>query len=229
MKKMTGMADYIKESSERTQKEQKEFKLFGDISVFIKDPLPEDIDVRNVLAKLESLIPRYFASGLDMIIVGANSEFEEREINAMYRDGAIYVTNFQMTEADLLDDIVHELAHVVEENNGEFLYSDELIFKEFIGKRKRLLDILAQEGYSVDEQNFMNAEYNREFDDFLYQEVGYPTLTALTMGLFASPYGATSLREYFANGFEEYFLGDRNYLKKISPFLYSKLDKAEDL
>tara|TARA_R110002153_G_scaffold6483_6_gene29580 strand:+ start:5374 stop:6054 length:681 start_codon:yes stop_codon:yes gene_type:complete len=226
---MKGMADYIKESSEKAQKKQKEFKLFGDISVFIKDPLPEDIDIRSVLAKLESLIPRYFASGLDMIIIGANSEFEERDINAMYRDGAIYVTNFQITEGDLLDDIIHELAHAVEENNGEFLYSDELIFKEFMGKRKRLLDILTQEGYSVDMENSMNAEYNREFDEFLYQEVGYPTLTSLTMGLFASPYGATSLREYFANGFEEYFLGDRNYLKKISPFLYSKLDKAEDL
>ena len=226
---MKGMADYIKESSEKTQKGQKELTVFGDVNVFIKDPLPEDIDVRNVLTKLETLIPKYFASGLDLIIIGQNGEFEKRDINAMYQDGAIYVTNLQMTEEDLLDDIVHEVAHAVEENNAEFLYSDELIFKEFMGKRKRLLDILTQEGYSVDEQNFMNAEYDREFDEFLYQEVGYPTLTALTMGLFASPYGATSLREYFANGFEEYFLGDRNYLKKISPFLYSKLDKAEDL
>lgn len=226
---MKGMADYIKESSEKTQKGQKELTVFGDVNVFIKDPLPEDIDVRNVLTKLETLIPKYFASGLDLIIIGHNGEFEERDINAMYQDGAIYVTNLQMTEEDLLDDIVHELAHAVEENNGEFLYSDELIFKEFMGKRKRLLDILTQEGYSVDDEKFSNAEYDREFDEFLYQEVGYPTLTALTMGLFASPYGATSLREYFANGFEEYFLGDRNYLKKISPFLYSKLDKAEDL
>ncbi len=226
---MKGMADYIKESSEKTQKGQKELTVFGDVNVFIKDPLPEDIDVRNVLTKLETLIPKYFASGLDLIIIGHNGEFEERDINAMYQDGAIYVTNLQMTEEDLLDDIVHELAHAVEENNGEFLYSDELIFKEFMGKRKRLLDILTQEGYSVDDEKFSNAEYDREFDEFLYQEVGYPTLTALTMGLFASPYGATSLREYFANGFEEFFLGDRNYLKKISPFLYSKLDKAEDL
>jgi hypothetical protein len=229
MKKMKGMADYIKESSEKVQKEQKEFTLFGSVGVFIKDPLPEEVDVRNVLAKLESLIPKYFASGLDLIIIGKNGEFEERDINAMYQDGAIYVTNNQMTEEDLLDDIVHELAHAVEENNGEFLYSDELIFEEFLGKRKRLLDILAQEGYNVDSQKFMNAEYDREFDEFLYQEVGYPALTALTMGLFVSPYGTTSLHEYFANGFEEYFLGDRNYLKKISPFLYSKLDKAEDL
>ena len=137
---MKGMADYIKESSEKTQKGQKELTVFGDVNVFIKDPLPEDIDVRNVLTKLETLIPKYFASGLDLIIIGQNGEFEERDINAMYQDGAIYVTNLQMTEEDLLDDIVHELAHAVEENNGEFLYSDELIFKEFMGKRKRLLE-----------------------------------------------------------------------------------------
>jgi hypothetical protein len=46
------------------------------------------------------------------------------------------------------------------------------------------------------------------------------------MGLFLSPYGATSLREYFSNAFEGYFLNDeKEYVKKISPAVYNKLDK----
>jgi hypothetical protein len=43
------------------------------------------------------------------------------------------------------------------------------------------------------------------------------------MGLFVSPYGATSLQEYFANGFEKYYLGESKAVKDISPVLYNVL------
>jgi hypothetical protein len=45
------------------------------------------------------------------------------------------------------------------------------------------------------------------------------------MGLFYSPYASTSLREYFANGFEAYFLGQREYLPKIGQHLFIKLEE----
>ena len=67
------------------------------------------------------------------------------------------------------------------------------------------------------------------FDEFLYKTVGYETLVNITMGLFISPYAATSLKEYFANGFEAYFIGDRSYLKKISPYIYDKIEQLESL
>ena len=70
----------------------------------------------------------------------------------------------------------------------------------------------------------MNIEYSREFDEFLYKEVGYDKLTFFTMGLFASPYGATSYREYFANSFEHYFLNEPQYVKIVSPAVYDKID-----
>ena len=66
--------------------------------------------------------------------------------------------------------------------------------------------------------------YLIKFDEFLSDEVGYPTLLSITMGLFVSPYGATSLSEYFANGFEFYFLKDPGYVSKISPKLYEKIE-----
>jgi Mlc titration factor MtfA (ptsG expression regulator) len=43
------------------------------------------------------------------------------------------------------------------------------------------------------------------------------------MGLFCSPYGATSIQEYFANGFEKYFTESPQYVKKISPVMYQKV------
>ena len=65
--------------------------------------------------------------------------------------------------------------------------------------------------------------FAENFDEFLYKEVGYDLLNRLVTGLFASPYAATSLREYFANGFEYFFCKDSQYLQKISPKLYSKI------
>ncbi len=61
-------------------------------------------------------------------------------------------------------------------------------------------------------------------DYYLDNIVGYPTLQTLAMVLFYSPYAITSINEYFANGFENYFVRDRLYLKDISPTLYKKIN-----
>ena len=76
---------------------------------------------------------------------------------------------------------------------------------------------------------FQNSDYNEEFDEYLYTQIGYPALGAFVNGLFYSPYAATSLREYFARGFEEYYIGDRKYLTKISPMVYNKVKYLDDL
>jgi hypothetical protein len=123
----------------------------------------------------------------------------------------------------MIDDIVHEIAHAVEESKIEEVYFDGVIEREFLGKRERLCSLLISEGYDLSSTFCLNTEYSEKFDKFLYQTVGYETLASITMGLFYSPYAATSLREYFANGFEHYFIGDRQYLKDVSPVLYNKV------
>ena len=44
------------------------------------------------------------------------------------------------------------------------------------------------------------------------------------MGLFISPYSATSLREYFAKSFQRYFMGDMEQIQKISPAVFEKIE-----
>ena len=68
-----------------------------------------------------------------------------------------------------------------------------------------LYQLLEIDGHDVSQVNFLNPEYSLDFDEFLYKEIGYANLATTTMGLFYSPYGATSLREYFATGFEAYY------------------------
>jgi len=214
------VSNYIKESL----KTSLEKLLFNKIAVFIKDPLPEDVDIDYVISSVEKKVPEHLVYGIDLVYVGQFEEFEERQTNAAYKDGALYITNEQSDEDDMIDDIVHEMAHACEESYYSLIYSDGSIQNEFAGKRKRLFEILKAEEYKVDIEDFLNIDYSKEFDEFLYRDVGYEKLTFFTMGLFVSPYGATSCREYFANGFEHYFLTDPHYVKVVSPAVHDKID-----
>jgi hypothetical protein len=48
-------------------------------------------------------------------------------------------------------------------------------------------------------------------------------------GLFPSPYAATSVREYFARGFEEYTMSNKKELKQSCPVLYNKIEALHAL
>ena len=223
------MSQYIRTSSLKVLSERLHYEFFNNIQVYVKDRLPENFDLNYVLTKIENTIPLHFVYNVDSIIVGQFDEFDEKEVNASYKDGSLYITNTQDNENDMIDDIVHEIAHAVEEMAYNEIYDDERIMNEFIGKRKRLYSICKQENIGVNADDFMNIDFSENFDDLLYKEIGYPLLTNLSMGLFLSPYGITSLREYFATGFEEYYLGGRGYLKTISPQLYEKIDNLANL
>tara|TARA_R110002074_G_scaffold363826_1_gene537175 strand:+ start:412 stop:1128 length:717 start_codon:yes stop_codon:yes gene_type:complete len=217
----------IKESSERAQKKQKEYLLYDDIMVLIVNTMPEDIDIKYCLKKIRETIPFHFVYGLDSIFVGHFPEFDEKQINAFYKDGAIYVTNNQVNDDDFIDDIVHEMAHLVEKTYGAEIYGDQKVVREFLGKRQKLFYLLKGEGLKVDPKYFMHPDYSYEFDMFLFKNVGYPLLTQLTVGLFVSPYGVTSLAEYFAESFEFYFLKDRDLVKNTTPECFKKIKELE--
>ena len=157
-------------------------------------------------------------------IVGYNPIFDKRKVNALYYNGIIYLSNDQDDLNDMLDDIVHEYSHALEEVYGNQIYSDGAIKDEFSSKRFQLERILKSNDFQTYEFDFSNDSYNKELDNFLLNVVGYERFEKLTnYGLFVNPYAAVSLREYFATGFEEYILGDHQELKNISPNLYNKL------
>jgi hypothetical protein len=219
------MISYVKNSTERMLAEQKNFSIFDDTtSVVVKDKLTNDLSIRKVLNKLQKLIPQKLVKDLDAIYVGQFEELQKREIESYFLDGIILITNDQVNEEKMLSSLIHEIAHSVEKNFTDSLYFDGKLKQEFIGKRKKLYSLLADQAkYKVGIEDFLNIDYNKEFDEFLYKTVGYDKLNRLCTGLFMSPYAATSLREYFANGLENYLVGDSDYLQKISPKLYLKL------
>tara|TARA_R100000808_G_C2144409_1_gene152200 strand:- start:49 stop:708 length:660 start_codon:yes stop_codon:yes gene_type:complete len=205
---------------------QSDFYTPSGIHVFFKDSVEnKNIDIEEVIAKIESQLPSHILSEIEMIIFGWFDEFEERSINAFYDSGAIYVSNVQDDSLDLYDDLVHEISHSLEQPHGYFLYGDKKIEEEFLRKRKYVHDILWNIGYKIPLSVFMDPEYNEELDLFLYEKVGYGKLSTIVAGIFITPYAVTSLREYYATGFTEFYLhpNEHGFLKKISPELYKKL------
>ena len=218
------LKNYIQNKQKRLLEQQTDFYTQTGLHVFFKDPL-ENIDVEKLVNQVENIIPLHLLSEVEMIIIGWFDEFEERSLNAFYDGGTLYISNVQDSYSGMSDDIIHEISHSLEEPYGYFLYGDKKVEEEFLRKRKYLYDILWKMGFKVPESFFMNPEYDEEFDMFLYEKVGYDKLTNIISGIFVNPYSATSLAEYFATGFTEFYIrpDEHTYLQKVSPELYKKL------
>jgi len=173
---------------------------------------------------LRTNLPADCYKGINNVYIGQFDKLKKRDLTALHYNNNLYIDNHVESEKDLLDDLVHEFAHGFEEVNSEALYEDGKIINEFLGKRNRLHDLLSQE--DVPELNyfdFLNLDFDKKFDEFLYKKVGYKLIRNVAPTLFIRPYAATSLREYFATGFESFYLTGGEELKKISPILHEKI------
>jgi len=203
-------------------REKKELMFYRRIPVMIQDR--PNYDIESIINTVQKMIPYQMASGLDYILISNSNYMNDREVDSIYKDGIIYMSPKMDDDEDAMLSIVHEIAHLVEEEHPE-IYQDQTIETEFLGKRRKLQQILLSHGISTHKHDFEKSEYCENFDDFLYLQVGYPVLRTLASGLFLSPYAATSVREYFADAFEEYFIRSPKYVKLISPSVYYKIEE----
>lgn len=201
-----------------------EFTLAG-LLVVIKDPLPKTINVKECLSIILERMPRNLFSNIKKIMIGQFDFLEKRSVQAVYRNGIIYITNEHEDNYDFMSDIIHEIAHAFEERNSKQIYSDGTLKQEFLLKREALYKKIISEGSIpiISKNYFLKCEYDLFFDNYLYNIIGYKKLTYLTSDIFVSPYAATSLREYFANAFENFFINDMVLVHKYAPTVYKKL------
>jgi len=225
------MKDYITSGAAASNKALKELKIYNKPVQALK-PFENKINFVSVIKQVERLVPEHLMNNIDAFYVGNFKEFakKNREFNAMYKDGAIYISPDQDNEEDLLDDIIHEIAHSLENEYRDLIYGDNTLESEFLGKRKTLHYLVDKP--MLDMVYYNNPDYNVTFDKHLYKDIGYDKLRLISAELFYSPYAITSLREYWANGFENYLLGDKLALRDLSPVLFNKvteiLENSED-
>jgi hypothetical protein len=218
------LQDYIQRQMNLFEEKQNFYTPDG-IKVFVQEPFVSDVDLDKIISEYEAKIPQHLRDEVEMIIVGHFDEFEERQITAFYESGTIYLSNTQTDEETILEDIIHETSHSIESPYGYEIYGDEQMKREFLRKRRHLHQTLWDAGHKVSSSEFENTEYDQEFDEFLHQDIGYNKLSGVLQGVVINPYSVTSLSEYYATGFVEFFQhpDGHNYLSQISPVLYSKL------
>ena len=211
---------WINESMKRSRKLKDQYSMRG-TQIYVNDQPPEHINLEFVFDYIAARVPKRLLDSVDVIYVGDFPEFEERDINAFYDNGAIFITNDQEDDQDMIDDIVHEIAHAVEERYNDFIYSDSSIEREFMAKRETLFNLCQSYDLHPPKSMLVNSDFDQIIDDYLYLEVGYDVINDLVNGLFISAYAATSLSEYYARTFEEWVFGHRDQVRKLSPALYN--------
>lgn len=193
------------------------------INVFVRQKPIGNINLNLILKTIKQL-PLGILNTVNKIEIGDFEQLRNREVSAIYDNKTIFISSNLESEKEILENIIHEFAHACEHEYYGDMYLDGEIRDEFINKRLKMFHILQSYGFTdLPEEAFYNLEYDQEFDTYLYKNIGYNKLGALLRGLFLSPYAATSLREYFANGFEKYFLQNPDEVKRISPALYKKM------
>ncbi len=209
------------------QSKRTDFYTPSGLHVYFSKTVEDHVNVEKVISTVEEIIPLHLRSEVEALIVGELPEFKDKGYNAVYEGGTIYVTHLQDDDADMVDDIIHEFAHSVEEPHGFMIYGDSKIKEEFLRKRMHLHSVLWASDFKVPKSFFTGIDYDEELDNFLYRTVGYDKLARLCTGIFISAYAPTSLREYFATGFTEFFLhpDHHEYLKKLCPELYKKISQ----
>ena len=198
----------------------------GELRVYIKEPLPEHINAKECFSYILRKMPKIFYQNLDKVFIGQFPFLKSRQVDAIYKDRCIYITNNQETNDSLIADVIHEIAHAFEDTKRDEIYGDQEIKKEFLSKRQALYQALHTNNMIVDEiekHEFYDVSYSEKFDNYLYKTVGYNKLGPLISNIFISPYAATCLREYFANAFEIFFVNDLSLVQNYTPSVYKKL------
>ena len=219
------MREYILEKTKNTTRHFK----FGTVIVNQEDPAKNGIDFSPVFRAVEDKFPSHYFKDLKGVEIAHRDEFDERNISALYTNDWLYISDKQDKLVGVLDDLIHEMAHHLETTFKKHIYGDDKIRKEFLKKRSQLEAELRAEGYWTEEYDFTDIKYNKDLDMFLYERVGKNLLRLVTAGIYIRPYASVSIREYFATGFEAYYMGNKETLFKLSPMLYNKIDELHNL
>ena len=169
-KNRLNIEDIIKKSLLDQKVLQKEHHLFGKL-LYVQEPFAGAVDVQNVINEIEQNIPPHLFEEIDTIIVGSFEILDKRDLEALYKDGAIYISSRIISNRDLIENILHEMAHSLENSMGYYIYADGVLQSEFLAKRLRLRDMLGSEEQEY-YYDFSNTEYKLEFDEFLYLKLG---------------------------------------------------------
>lgn len=217
---MEGVKDYIKASKNPHP------MIWGKVAIYSRDEVSKGVDLNALARMVENVLPSYMFENVSSVVFGEYATLSDREIDSAYDKQIIFISNEVYSEKDVVDNIVHETAHSLEEIYSSYLYSDLKLEKEFLNKRVLLFNELSKK-YKLNKNDFLNPNFKQKLDSILYQKIGYDALSFFTERLFLTAYSTTSLREYFSEGFEVYYLGGKEQVRETCQILFLKIKGLE--
>lgn len=232
----------VKHLPKRLPRGQKDLMFFGTVPVKVLKDINPGLELKQILKYVENnlISKKFFDPLLDIVYVGQFNEIDNHPAHrfAFYSDNAIYLANMlknnpaQIQNQAIAKDLVHEIGFIVEEKFGEsFVYDNKDLEDEFLQKRSNLTSLLETKGgvmipKELKKELSGSTEHSDSVYDFLYKLVGHEKLAFLSDELFLRPFSFSvmSLSEYFATGFVEYLLGEKDEVKRICSGLFKKLD-----
>jgi hypothetical protein len=138
-------------------------------------------------------MPPHLFEDIDIIYIGQYQDLIDRGLEALYEDGAIYITNTLSDNIDYIENIIHENAHSIREYSWLINIRRRKSNLRIYWQEKRLFHTIKSQDHDISGLDYLNPEFDQEMDDFLYKELGYDNLNYLINGLFLNPYAVTSI------------------------------------
>ena len=129
------------------------FMVHGRIPVYFKNGLTKKINMDSVCKRVGNLLPAFLFKNISAISIGQYDTLDDRSVDSVYDKKIIYLTNVQDDEEDIIENVLHEVAHSLEEIYKDEIYGDGLLRKEFLRKRKQLYNELSVK-YNIDDKYF---------------------------------------------------------------------------
>ena len=213
---MDSRQQYIKRKTKKA-KIDKGFTINGVKIQFGEKP---KFDVEEFLKIKFSKLPDNLISSVNKIIFGGfylSPGYVGKSVNDI-----IYLSN--KTDKDsLYSDLIHELAHAYIRKNYDKVFGDGELKKEFLSKRNKLYHKMRSSGIDLlPHQYFESPNFDKKFDEYLSNAVGYELLSQLISGIFPTCYSVTSLEEYFSVGLDLLFT-NRGRMLEDCPALKQKV------
>ena len=216
---MDSKRQYIVETARKSQ-HKNGFRIENVKILISSNP---SFDVQDFFKNAAKKIPQELFNAADTIYVGKFIK-PSSSLSAKTFNDVIFLNNSEDIK-EMFSSLLHELSHCYQQKFHEEVFGDALLEKEFLNKRKKLFHKLTSHGIPTLPYPYFEAtSYDKDFDSYLYNQIGYDDLRYIISGIFPTCYSVTSLGEYFSVGTECFLTGKENMLIDC-PILQKKVNK----
>ncbi len=190
-----------------------------------------ELDIEEFKSLIRQL-PLYLFSNLEKIYIYPSSQLNKSNFVGYSINKSIFIDcDGLKSNKDIIKVLIHECFHTIENKiKIQFNQQYQNTKNEYLQKKKKVLDSISNINSFVNpELNYYNTtEYDKQFDFYLYKQVGYDNLYFKLFDIFPNAYSMTSLSEYIAVCFEIYFFENKEWLSKYCNEVYKLITGLEN-